>query len=469
MKIHTRAVAVFLGCCMGLACSQSSTGGSGGSGSGGQTGASSGGSSAGGSGAGGASSGSGGSSVSVQGGSPAGGAAGASSGGVGAGGTGSGGSKTGGAGGSQGTGGAAPGGSGGATKATGGAGGEGGGTSAGGASGKGSGGTTQPGSGGSTGAGTGGSTGAGTGGSSGTAAGGSTGGGGASASPVVPTTVASSGRDRFAWDDVIFEVDPKVGARVGKLSLGGADMVVSSGTKTDQTDWGAVFWTSPQTAWGTASSGTNWPPPAEIDKNAYTGGISGAHLVLDSFPYATLGVSVSKDFSADSATGWITIAYTIKASKAIQAAPWENCRVPRGGLAFFPSGTSLTKGPLTMTESGGMVWFDDASKSAKSPSGDKAIADGSGGFMAYALGGNLLVRKFTDTPASAQAPKEGEDEIYPGEGFLELEVQGPYTSIPAGGSLSWTVAWRIVKIPSSVTVSAGSTSLAEFAKQQAAL
>jgi hypothetical protein len=285
---------------------------------------------------------------------------------------------------------------------------------------------------------------------------------------VVPTTVASSGRDRFAWDDVIFEVDPKVGARVGKLSLDGADMVVSSGTATDQTDWGAVFWTSPQTAWGTAS--INWPPPVEIDKNAYTGGISGTHLALDSAANATLGVSVSKDFSADSATGWITIAYTIKASKALQAAPWENCRVPRGGLAFFPSGSSLTKGPLTMTESGGMVWFDDVSKSVTGTNGAKAVADGSGGFMAYALGGNLLVRKFTDTPASAQAPKEGEDEIYAGTaGFLELEVQGPYTSIPAGGSLSWTVAWRIVKIPNSVTVSAGSTSLADFAKQQAAL
>ena len=299
----------------------------------------------------------------------------------------------------------------------------------------------------------------------GTSAGGSTGAGGSTSSAVIPTTVSSSGRYRFAFGDVIFEVDPKVGARVGKLSLAGADMVVSSGTATDQTDWGAVFWTSPQSAWP-----SNWPPPAEIDKNAYTGSVSGSHLVLDGTSNASLGVSVSKDFSADSGTGWITIVYTIKATKALQAAPWENCRVPRGGLAFFPSGSSLTKGPLTMTESGGVVWFDDASKSVVGDNGAKAVADGSGGFMAYALGGNLLVRKFTDTPASAQAPKEGEDEIYAGTaGFLELEVQGPYTSIPAGGTLSWTVAWRIVKIPSSVTVSAGSTTLADFAKQQAAL
>jgi hypothetical protein len=297
----------------------------------------------------------------------------------------------------------------------------------------------------------------------GTGSGGATEIGGTTAGPVVPTTVSSSGRDRFAFGDVVFEVDPNVGARVATLSLGGANMVATiSGT--DNTTWGAVFWTSPQKAWD-----SNWPPPAALDSDPYTGGISGNHLVLNSGPYAALGVSVSKDFSADAGTGWVTIAYTIKATKAVQAAPWENCRVPRGGLVFFPAGSSLTKGPLTMTESAGVDWFDDTSKSAKSTSGEKAIADGSGGWFAYALGGNLFLRKFTNTPASAQAPGEGQDEIYPGSGFLELEVQGPYTSIPANGSLAWTVAWRIVKIPTSVTVSAGSTTLADFAKQQAAL
>jgi hypothetical protein len=122
-----------------------------------------------------------------------------------------------------------------------------------------------------------------------------------------------------------------------------------------------------------------------------------------------------------------------------------------------------------MTQTAGIDWFDDTSKSATSTSGAKSISDGSGGWSAYALGGNLFLRKFTNTPASAQAPGEGQDEIYPGSGFLELEVQGPYTSIPAGGNLAWTIAWRIVTIPTTVTVSAGSTTLADFAKQQAAL
>ena len=374
------------------------------------------------------------------------------------GGTATGGTKAGGAGGSisSGSGGTSAGGSSG--NATGGRTGDGtGGARQGGAGG----GTTIPDTGGAGGKNTGGSSTSVTG-TGGTGAGGDTGSGGSTSSAVIPTTVASSGRNRFAFGDVIFEVDPKVGARVSKLSLGGTDMLPATGS--DTTTWGAVFWTSPQSDWEEF-----WPPPAAIDNEPYSGGVSGSHLVLDSGAYAALGVSVSKDFSADSVTGWITIEYTIQASKALKAAPWENCRVPRGGLAFLPAGSSLSKGPLTMTESGGIVWFDDASKTATSASGEKAIADGSGGWMAYALGGNLLLRKFTDTPASAQAPDEGEDEIYPGSSFLELEVQGPYTSIPAGGTLTWTVAWRIIKIPSSVTVSAGSTSLADFAKEQAAL
>lgn len=456
MKRNEWVVAAFLGCCCGIvACSQSSggggTGGSGGTSAGGSAGGGTGGASSGGSGG-----------ATGQGGN--GGATGGASGGAGAGGTNAGGSQAGGSGGATppGTGGGPSGGSGGASTTAGASGGAA--TGGAGQGGRATGGA-QTGGGGSTGTGgrtgTGGAAGTGTGGA---ATGGSTGTGGATSIPVVPTTVSGTGRHRFAFGDVVFEVDPKVGGRVGKLALAGADMVVSSGTATDQTDWGAVFWTSPQSAWAEF-----WPAPAEIDRNAYTGGISNNHVVLDSAANASLGVSVKKDFSADAGSGWITVVYTIKASKALQAAPWENSRVPRGGLAFFPAGASLAKGPLTMTESGGMVWFDDKAKTATSASGEKAIADSSGGFLAYALDGNLFLRKFTDTPANAQAPKEGEAEIYPGTGFLELEVQGPYTSIPAGGTLAWTVAWRIVKIPASVTVSAGSSSLADFAKQQAAM
>ena len=311
--------------------------------------------------------------------------------------------------------------------------------------------------------------GAGSGGSSGSAAGagagaGAAGAGGAAAAPVVPVQVAGGSTYRFSYGDTIFEIDAQTGARVSKLSLAGADMIVT--TAADATTWGSVFWTAPRTGTWVPE----WPPPDAIDKNPYTAAISGAHLVTTGMADATLGVSMVKDYAADAASGWITINYTIKSTKAQKAAPWEVSRVPRGGITFFPLGSSVTKGPLTISQLDGIVWFDDATKSVMDPGdGSKLIADGKSGWEAYALGGNLFLKRFVDQPASAQAPGEGEICIYPGKSWIEFEVQGPYTQIAAGGSLPWKVEWRLVKIPSTVTVAVGSATLVSFVQQQLAL
>jgi len=295
------------------------------------------------------------------------------------------------------------------------------------------------------------------------AAAGAAGAGGAAAGSVVPVQVSGSSKYRFSYGDTIFEIDAQTGARVSKLSLSGADMIVTPAT--DPTTWGSVFWTSPRLNTWTPE----WPPPAAIDNSPYTATISGSHLLTTGMADTSLGVSMSKDYAADSASGWIAINYTINASKAQGAAPWEVSRVPRGGITFFPLGSSLTKGPLTVTQTDGIVWFDDASKTAMSADGSKLFADGAGGWEAYVLGGNLFLKRFADQPATAQAPGEGEICIYPGATWLEFEVQGPYTQIAKDGSLAWKVEWRIVKIPTSVTVAVGSASLVAFVKQQVAL
>jgi hypothetical protein len=197
--------------------------------------------------------------------------------------------------------------------------------------------------------------------------------------------------------------------------------------------------------------------------------ISGSHVTATGMTDTSIGVAMAKDYAADATSGWITINYTINAKKAIMAAPWEVSRVPRGGIAFFPLGSSVTPGPLTVTQSNGIVWFDDSAMTATSPDGSKLAADGADGWHAYAVGGNLFLKKFTDTPANMQAPGEGEIGVYPGAGFIEFEVQGPYTSIAANASLPWKMQWRVAPIPSNVTVAAGSATLLAFAQQQAAL
>lgn len=294
--------------------------------------------------------------------------------------------------------------------------------------------------------------------------GGSAGSAGSAAAPVVPVEAPSAGLFRFIAGDLVLEVDPKTGGRVSKYSLAGVDMMMTAAT--DSTTWGSVFWTSPRLkTWS-----PEWPPPAAIDNGPYTATISGSHLLLSGMADANLGVSIAKDYSADSASGWVTIKYTINSSKAQKAAPWEVSRVPRGGIAFFPLGSSVTAGPLTVTQSGGMVWFDDGPKTATSSDGSKLVADGKDGWEAYAFGGNLFLKRFPDQPVSAQVPNgEGEICLYPGATWVEFEVQGPYTSIAAAGNLPWQVQWRLVKIPSSVTVAVGSASLVSFAQQQIAL
>jgi hypothetical protein len=311
------------------------------------------------------------------------------------------------------------------------------------------------------GAGTAGSAGGGRGGAGGSAgAGGAAGTGGSASTPATPTK--NGNRYRFTFGDVVFEIDAMVGGRVGVLSLGGTNLIMTSAT--DPTTWGSVFWTSPRADWMPVL----WPPPPMIDNASYTGNISGTHVVLNGPTDTTIGVSMSKDYSADAGTGWINITYTINATKAMRAAPWEVTRVPRGGIVFFPA-TTVTKGPLTITQSNGIVWFDDAPKTATSPEGAKLYGDGMGGWEAYVLDRNLFLKKFSDTPANAQPPEEGEIDVYPGNGFLEFEVQGPWTQVAANGKIPWSVQWKVVKVPTSISVAVGSTALVDFAKQQLGL
>ena len=312
--------------------------------------------------------------------------------------------------------------------------------------------------------------GAGTGGGAGSGGSGGSSPDGGVTNPVTPTMSGTT--YRFAWGDVVMEVDSAVGARVSKLSLAGTDLIMTSAMAgkldaggLDPTTWGSVFWTSPRSAW----PGTMWPPPVNIDNAAYTTSIAGTHVMASGPADTTLGIAMAKDYSADAASGWIKIAYTIKATKGQRAAPWEVSRVPRGGIVFFPvpSASSVTKGPLTITTANNIVWFDDAPKTATSPTGEKLFADGTT-WTAYLLGRNLFLKRFTDTPASMQPTNEGEIDVYPGNGFLEFEVQGPYTQIAANGSLPWSIEWKVVTVPTSIAVTSGSTALVDFAKQQVA-
>ncbi len=271
-------------------------------------------------------------------------------------------------------------------------------------------------------------------------------------------------------------VNPQIGGRVSALKF--KDRVVITPYACPSPEYnsmgvcngsGSTFWTSPQKKWTPAT----WPPIASIDGNPYSAQVDNNHLMLTGGNNETFGASVDKDFSIDDKACTINLRYTINASKAVQMAPWEITRVPRGGIAFFPVGDNkkLTPGPLaafvTVTSNTNIAWFDDTTKAVPvSTSGAKLIADGTDGWLAYALGDTLFIKQFADATTQSTAPGEGDIEIYPGTDYLELEAQGTYTSLVSGGKLPWSVQWRVVQIPSTIKVAIGSDSLIEFVRKQ---
>ncbi|MBN2192935.1 MAG: hypothetical protein JW751_08965 [Polyangiaceae bacterium] len=259
----------------------------------------------------------------------------------------------------------------------------------------------------------------------------------------------------FDIGSVSFDVNAAVGARITSLSVGGVELL--SGSAVHSVNYGSTFWTSPHSDW-------YWPPPPTIDATPYTATLDGNTVTMTGGSEPTLGVSVSKTFSADAGTGWIRLSYAITntATAPRSFAPWEVTRVPTGGLAFFPRGPGGVAADTTLehTEVATEVWFDSATQG---PQEAKLVADGGGGWSAHAASGYLFVKRFPDLPVGAAAAGEAEVAIYLGVGYVELEVQGALTEIAPGGSSAWTVEWKVVPIPTGISVAGGSADLVALA------
>ena len=260
------------------------------------------------------------------------------------------------------------------------------------------------------------------------------------AAPVVSVFTLRAG-------DAQLVVDAKQGGRIITFSLSGHNIL--TGPAVNALNFGSTFWSSPQSDW-------NWPPPPEIDSAPYAATFDGTVLSLSGSTAPTLGLAVEKKFSANSATGVVTIVYTIanRGSKARQVAPWEITRVAAGGLTFFPIEGDPRKGPqalLNPTIANGVAWF--AYDAAAITADQKLFADGLEGWIAHVDGDLLLVKSFGDTLPSQAAPGEAEIELYADAGhtYVEVENQGAYVSLDPGASTAWTVRWFLRKLDLAVT------------------
>ena len=205
--------------------------------------------------------------------------------------------------------------------------------------------------------------------------------------------------------------------------------------------FGSTFWTSPQAEW-------NWPPVPEYDTKPFAAEIQDGKLVLTGDKSERFGYRVCKKIHVCPNDGAMVITYTIvnESGETRKVAPWEISRVANGGLLFFQADAvepaNNMKGlPFTFSE--GMAWYqmDEAQENRK------VNADGKG-WLAFNNGKVLFVKMFQDLEAGQAAPAEAEIQVYanPGKTFVEIEEQGPYTTLQPGESVDLTVRWYLLPV-----------------------
>ena len=285
----------------------------------------------------------------------------------------------------------------------------------------------------------------------------------AAPAPMSADVKTSRNGDKFRLElgALSLEVDVSDGGRIVEFSLDGQNALVTRAES--GAAYGSSFWPSPQSAW-------NWPPPVEIDRDAWQGAFDAHGLELSSGTHAALGLSVTQRIRLEPSPLSAVIEYTLhnRGSGARRVAPWQNSRVRPGGLSFYPSsGPTLPQSTLKLTPRDGVTFF--AHDPASMKLNQTAFADGLEGFLSHVDRELLFVKVFPDVPPDGAAPGEAEIEIYvDGAGkFVEVEQQGAYVEIPALGSSSWRVVWLLERVPKEL-VAAGNAALVDRARKLAA-
>ncbi len=302
---------------------------------------------------------------------------------------------------------------------------------------------------------------------------GACGGGGDSAPSYTPVSATTDGElYTLALGDLRMVIDASKGARITEFSLEGTNVLIDADV--GGANYGSTYWVSPQSSWCAAGGGC-WPPIAAIDTKPYTGGIdpdlnainltSGEASIGQ---FADSAVTLNKRFVPVPGSGAVDVAYALtntSATVSVSVAPWQISRVAAGGLTYFGQGTGAvtyaadSNPAFTVTEADGALWYEFGPVTHNS----KALAD-STGWLAHVTPDRLLyLQSYPDIEPADAAPGEAELEIFTNSDYVELEPQGMLTTVAPGGTLSWTVRWKLRRVPGGTTVAAGSAGLTSFA------
>ena len=250
--------------------------------------------------------------------------------------------------------------------------------------------------------------------------------------------------------DVTLTVDVAHGAKILSFKLGDKEVIAQNPAAAPASDegqprrrwfnpnsYGSTFWTSPQAEW-------NWPPVAEYDSLPYSVESADASTLVALGQPSRFGYRVQKAFSADSADGAIIVTYSIinESGETRKVAPWAITRVPNGGYLEFDAKaedvTPLDLMKVSFDENGARLDIDVADQNRK------INVDGKG-WLKFHDNGLVLTQKFPDIAPAEAAPGEAEIQVYidARKSFVEIEAQGPYTELPPGEKLDWTVRWYL--------------------------
>jgi hypothetical protein len=256
-------------------------------------------------------------------------------------------------------------------------------------------------------------------------------------------------------------IDPAIGGRITELKLNGINFLTTKSIH--PIFWGSTLWPSPQKIWG-------GPDLVELDRSLYADTVFGNTLKMVSKPDPNSGFIFTKEISVNKKLEAFELKYSItNGSDTIRkVAAWEVTRVQTGGLTFFPTGQGLRWGNIAglVKESNGISWFNYEPEKIPSKH-NKFFSDGKEGWVAQVNNGIIFIKYFKDEPKELAAPSEAEIEVYtnPDKTYLEVEVQGGYTTLKPGASLTWSVFWYIKKLPK-MDISIGNQKLIDFVRNQ---
>ena len=261
--------------------------------------------------------------------------------------------------------------------------------------------------------------------------------------------------------DLSLTVDAAHGGKILSFKLGEQEVIAQNPAAAPQpaqeegqprrrwfnpNSFGSTFWTSPQAEW-------NWPPVPEYDSLPYTaeitdGPVKVADVVIPALvlkgQVSKYGYRVCKCITVDPSDLAFIVTYSIvnESGEQRKVAPWEITRVPNGGfLEFDATPEGITPADLmkvSFDEGLAVLEVDVANENRK------INVDGKG-WLNFRDNGLVLTKRFPDIAPEEAAPGEAEIQVYidARKSFVEIEAQGPYTTLEPGEKLDWTVRWYL--------------------------